>query len=198
MTRAEAAASALLVLALGWTAWDVSRIGREAAPAPHPITTARPRPMRAAVPDDAYAGIVSRSLFVPERRADFASASRNPNAVGGHVLRGVMQGDSDAVALFEPLAGGAARRLRTGSMIGGYRIVLIDGAGVELERDGRGRHVEIDDGPMPMAIADSRSAYGPNAYDPPAYGPPPYAEPASPADLPPPVRDEPTPDEIDQ
>lgn len=185
MTRIEQAAAALLALALAWTIRDVSRIGEDHPDAAPAKAVARSR-QAAALPDDAYANIVSRSLFVPARRADFASASRNPNVVGGHVLRGVLLGETVEIALFEPLSGGGGggggRRLRVDSMIGGYRITAIDDAGVELERDGRRRHVDIDDGPVAVELARQTGVTSPME---------------SPAAMPP-APFEPTPDEIEQ
>jgi len=158
MTRTEQMAAAALVIALAWTMWDVSRIEARTAPAPTPKPTAQRKPP-AALAEDAYANIVTRSLFVPSRRADFASVRNNPNAVGGHILRGVLFGAAGDVALFEPLSGGPSRRLHVDSMIGGYRIIAIEEAGVVLDRDGAQRHLPIDDSDPPIELTRAQDGY---------------------------------------
>lgn len=144
MTRAERLTAILLVAALGWTAWDVSQIGRQSADVPSMPSAKAPVPVTRSA--DSYAEVVSRSLFVPWRRADFASARDNHAAVGGYVLRGVMLGVMGESAMFEPVRGGPPLRLHTGSLIGGYRVAAMDADSVTLERDGKLRRLDIDYG----------------------------------------------------
>jgi len=182
MTRTEQLAAAALVLALAWTMWDVSRIEARTAPPPAPKSAGQRKPP-AALAEDAYASIVTRSLFVPSRHADFASVRNSPNAVGGHVLRGVLFGAAGDVALFEPLSGGPARRLHIDSMIGGYRLVAVEETGVVLERDGARRHLPIDDSQPPIELTRARDG---------------YQAPTGNPEFPQQAFGEPTPDEIEQ
>lgn len=174
MTRAEGIAAALLALAAAYVAFDATRIGADpsdqAGVAPVPARTARP----ARRDTHAAEAIVTRALFTPSRRGDFAPEG-GEGTIGGYVLRGTLSGVAGQFAMFEPLRGGPARRLRPGNVIGGYTLVAIGAESVLLARDGERRRVDI--GNASVSTPEPRGADAPASPSLPSPPPPGDEEP---------------------
>lgn len=175
MTRAEGIAAALLALAAAYVAFDATRIGADPADqtgiAPTLARTARP----ARRDTHAAEAIVTRALFTPSRRGDFAPED-SEGTIGGYVLRGTLSGVAGQFAMFEPLRGGPARRLRPGNAIGGYTLVAIGAESVLLARDGERRRIDIGDAPV-VPAPEPRGADAPASPSLPSPPPPGDEEP---------------------
>jgi len=105
-----------------------------------------------------YASILERPVFAPDRRpgpAELPSVGAGP--LGGYAALGVAIGRSVATAVVSG-PGAAARTLRMGESVEGWRLVAIDRAKLTFERDGARQSLVVGAPPAVLSEAAKPAA----------------------------------------
>ncbi len=119
---------------LGWMTYEQVRVSPTAparadvAPAqPADLAMPKPMPQFAMPPLEAFAAVVERPIFSPDRRPPAAEAAlKEDSAAPQAVLTGIIIAESERIALVRTEADGRIVRLRPGQRVDGWRLVAVE------------------------------------------------------------------------